>query len=378
MPAASEIEVFANIGGVEDARLAVEFGAEGVGLLRTEFLYLERPALPSEQEQADTLREIAEILGVGPWWCAPSMPVPISRCRRSRWRPRRTPSSACAASASACASRAARHTAARDRARRRRIPAEGDAPDDRQLGEFGAARKLSSQACADTGMAMRPELGIMVEVPAAALTASELAPQVDFFSLGTNDLTQYTMAAERGNAALEPLLAEPQPAVLRLVQETVRSRRRARSVGRGCGEMAGDPAAAALLVGLGRLRAEHVAAADPEVKQALRGLDLAQARAAAERALRVASAAAAREHGARTARPRVRRARVSSLRSVEAGTFAALRTSRALAIGTSVRIAASPVILGLLLSHDWTAAAVVFLVAPRPTSSTAGSRAAGR
>ena len=73
----------------------------------------------------------------------------------------------------------------------------------------------------------------MVEVPAAALTASELAPHVDFFSLGTNDLTQYTMAAERGNAELAPLLAEPQPAVLRLVQETVEAAARARSLGRG-------------------------------------------------------------------------------------------------------------------------------------------------
>ena len=91
----------------------------------------------------------------------------------------------------------------------------------------------------------------MVEIPAAALTAARLAPHVDFFSLGTNDLTQYTMAAERGDERLAALLAGPQPAVLRLVRATVEA---AAAHGRWvgvCGELAGDPAAAVLLAGLG-------------------------------------------------------------------------------------------------------------------------------
>ena len=97
----------------------------------------------------------------------------------------------------------------------------------------------------------------MVEIPAAALTAAHLAEHVDFFSLGTNDLTQYTMAAERGDERLAGLLAGPQPAVLRLVKATVEAAAaRGRWVG-VCGELAGDPAAAVLLAGLGRHGAEH-------------------------------------------------------------------------------------------------------------------------
>ena len=119
------------------------------------------------------------------------------------------------------------------------------------LGEIEAARAALDQARADTGIDAPLEFGIMVEVPAAALTAARLAEHVDFFSLGTNDLTQYTMAAERGDERLAPLLTGPQPAVLRLVQATVAG---ARAHGRWvgvCGELAGDPPTAVLLAGLG-------------------------------------------------------------------------------------------------------------------------------
>ncbi len=292
------IEVFANIGGVDDARLAVEFGAEGVGLLRTEFLYLERPALPSEEEQADTLREIAEILEGRPLVVRtldagadkplPALTManeanPFLGVRGIRLGLRNT-------ELLATQLRAIVRVSAE-------FPLKVMLPMIATLGEFEAARKLFDQACADTGIGKRPDLGIMAEVPAAALTASELATRVDFFSLGTNDLTQYTMAAERGNAALEPLLGEPQPAVLRLVQETVRAAATHGQWVGVCGEMAGDPAAAALLVGLGVSELSMSPRLIPEAKQALRGLDLGQARAAAERALRAASAGAAREHG---------------------------------------------------------------------------------
>jgi phosphocarrier protein FPr len=134
----------------------------------------------------------------------------------------------------------------------------------------------------------------MVEVPAAALTATGLAEHVDFFSLGTNDLTQYTMAAERGDERLAPLLTGPQPAVLRLVQETVNG---ARSHGRWvgvCGELAGDPPTALLLAGLGVTELSMAPALVAEVKEALRSVELADAQAAAQQALTVDSAAAAR------------------------------------------------------------------------------------
>ena len=114
----------------------------------------------------------------------------------------------------------------------------------------------------------------MVEVPAAALGASGCAEHVDFFSLGTNDLTQYTMAAERGDARLASLLAGPQPAVLRLVRATVEA---AAAHGRWvgvCGELAGDPAAAVLLAGLGVTELSMATGLVPEVKAALRDVEL--------------------------------------------------------------------------------------------------------
>jgi phosphoenolpyruvate-protein kinase (PTS system EI component) len=164
--------------------------------------------------------------------------------------------------------------------------------------EVEAARATLAQARQDTGIETPLEFGIMVEVPAAALTAARLAEHVDFFSLGTNDLTQYTMAAERGNERLAPLLTGPQPAVLRLVHETVAG---ARAGGRWvgvCGELAGDPPTAVLFAGLGVTELSMAPALVPEVKEALRGVDLAEAKAAAQEALTADSAAAARALGA--------------------------------------------------------------------------------
>src|SRR6185312_11685326 len=165
------------------------------------------------------------------------------------------------------------------------------------LAEISAAGEILDAARRDTGIDAPMELGIMVEVPAAALAAERLAAHVDFFSLGTNDLTQYTMAAERGDARLAPLLTGPQPAVLRLVQATVAG---ATAHGRWvgvCGELAGDPAAAVLLAGLGVTELSMAPALVPEVKEALRGVDLADAQAAARRALTVESASEARALG---------------------------------------------------------------------------------
>ena len=108
------------------------------------------------------------------------------------------------------------------------------------LDEIEAARAALEQARADTGIDAPLEFGIMVEVPAAALTAARLAEHVDFFSLGTNDLTQYTMAAERGDERLAPLLTGPQPAVLRLVKDD--GRRRPPRTGAGSGCAASSPA----------------------------------------------------------------------------------------------------------------------------------------
>ncbi|MBV9367656.1 MAG: phosphoenolpyruvate--protein phosphotransferase, partial [Solirubrobacterales bacterium] len=288
-----------NLGSVADAAKAVEFGAEGVGLLRTEFLFLDRAELPGEEEQAATLREIAvaldgrplvvRTLDAGADKPLPALPMPPEAnpflgVRGIRLTLER--GDVLATQLRAILRVAAEH------------PVKVMLPMVATLHEIEAARAALAQARDDTGIDAPLEFGIMVEVPAAALDAAKLAEHVDFFSLGTNDLTQYTMAAERGDERLAALLTGPQPAVLRLIRETV-----AGAAGHGrwvgvCGELAGDPAAAVLLAGLGVTELSMAPALVPGVKQALRGVELAQARAAAQAALAAPDASAARAVGA--------------------------------------------------------------------------------
>jgi multiphosphoryl transfer protein len=293
------VEVFANLGAAGEAPKAVELGAEGVGLLRTEFLFLDRAELPDEDEQAAMLREIAvaldgrplvvRTLDAGADKPLPALPMPpeanpflgVRGIRLALARP----------DVLATQLRAILRVAAE-------YPLKVMLPMVATLDEILAARAALDGARADTAIDAPLEFGIMIEVPAAALTARRLAAHVDFFSLGTNDLTQYTMAAERGDERLAPLLTGPQPAVLRLVKETVEA-----AVAHGrwvgvCGELAGDPAAAILLAGLGVTELSMAPALVPEAKAALRGVDLEQARAAASAALDADSAAAARALGA--------------------------------------------------------------------------------
>ena len=295
----TRIEVFANLGKAGEAAKAVELGAEGVGLLRTEFLFLDRAELPSEDEQVATLGEIATALAgrvlvvrtldAGADKPLPALPMPPEAnpflgVRGLRLALERT-------DVLATQLRAILRVAAE-------YPVKVMLPMVAALDEIRAARAVLERARSDTGIDAPLEFGIMVEVPAAALTAARLAAHVDFFSLGTNDLTQYTMAAERGNERLAALLTGPQPGVLRLVQETVAG---ARAHGRWvgvCGELAGDPPSAVLFAGLGVTELSMAPALVPEVKEALRGVELADAQAAAMKALEADSATAARALGA--------------------------------------------------------------------------------
>ena len=292
----TRIEVFANLGAAGEAAHAVELGAEGVGLLRTEFLFLGRDELPDEEEQTVTLREIAvaldgrplviRTLDAGADKPLPALPMPpednpflgVRGIRLALARPEIL----------ATQFRAILRVAADGYAVKAMLPMVAT------LAEITAARSVLEQARAETGVTAPLELGIMVEVPAAALTAARLAEHVDFFSLGTNDLTQYTMAAERGDARLASLLAGPQPAVLRLVQATVQAADGGDCWVGVCGELAGDPAAAILLAGLGVTELSMAAGLIPEVKAALRSVEIRHAREAARAALEVDSADAAR------------------------------------------------------------------------------------
>jgi phosphocarrier protein FPr len=291
----TRIEVFANLGSAAEAGRAVELGAEGVGLLRTEFLFLDRAELPGEDEQAETLFEISRALAGRPLIVRtldagadkplPALPMPpeanpflgVRGIRLGLLR-----QEVLGTQLRAILRVAAEH------------PLMVMLPMVATAGELLAARALLEQARRDTGIDTPLELGIMVEVPAAALTAVKLAEHAAFFSLGTNDLTQYTMAAERGDERLAPLLTGPQPAVLRLVRATVEAAAaRGRMVG-VCGELAGDPPSALLLAGLGVTELSMAPGLIPDVKAALREVSLEEAARAAEAALEADDAKHAR------------------------------------------------------------------------------------
>jgi phosphocarrier protein FPr len=152
----------------------------------------------------------------------------------------------------------------------------------------------ASLTAAGAAVPERIEVGIMVEVPAAALTVEAFVPHVDFFSLGTNDLAQYVLAADRGNAAVAALADALHPAVLRLIDRVARA---AAEGGRSvavCGELAGYPLAILVLLGLGVTELSTAAARIPLAKQAVRATDLGAARQLAARALAAESAAEVR------------------------------------------------------------------------------------
>jgi phosphocarrier protein FPr len=266
------IEVAANIGSVADAKQAAAAGADAAGLIRTEFLFLDRAEAPGVDEQVDTYRAIAEALGgkritlrtldVGgdkPLSYLPSAPeanpflglrgIRFSLARRDLLRDQLV-----------AAVRVARET-----------PVSLMFPMVSTVDELTSALSLLHEA---TG-GVRPEgmkVGIMVEVPAAALKAKAFIPYVDFFSIGTNDLTQYTLAAERGNDAVAGLSDPLDPAVLRLIDTVCRAAAGRVDVG-VCGEVASDEAAIPLLIGLGVRELSVVPAAIPLVKQAVRRVD---------------------------------------------------------------------------------------------------------
>jgi len=295
----TRIEVAANVGDAGEAASVVELGADGVGLLRTEFLFLDRDQIPDEEEQAETLAAIAKALDgrplivrtldVGADKPLPSLPLPAEQnpfLGRRGIRLSLDHPELFAAQLRAVLRVAAEH------------PVKLMFPMVATPGEFEAARSAVTQARSVTGVDTPLDVGIMIEVPSAALQAQQLASRADFFSIGTNDLTQYTMAAERGNERVGTLLSGPQPAVLRLVEAAVAG---AGAHGRWvgvCGELAGDPAAAVLLVGLGVRELSMAPPLVPEVKQALRSVAIADAAEAARRALDARDSADARRCGA--------------------------------------------------------------------------------
>jgi phosphocarrier protein FPr len=295
------IEVAANVGSVEEVARAVEAGCDGVGLFRTELLFLDRAELPAEDEQAQAYRAAAEALDgrpmilrtldVGADKPLPSIERPdeanpflgVRGVRLGLQRPELL-----ATQLRAVLRAASGH------------PIRVMFPMVATVDELRAGRDAVDRATADlrrrgTAVPERIDVGVMVEVPSAALLAPALAEHADFFSIGTNDLTQYTLAAERGNAGVAALADALHPAVLALIERTCTA---ALAAGRWtgvCGELAGDPSATPLLLGLGVRELSMAPPAIGFVKRAVRTTDLGRARGLAERALACATAAEVRD-----------------------------------------------------------------------------------
>jgi multiphosphoryl transfer protein len=285
------VEVAANVGGPGEVEAAVRAGADGVGLFRTEFLFMGRDDVPDEDEQATAYAEAARALEGRPLLirtldAGADKPVPalgqareenpflgVRGIRLELERPE-----VLQAQLRAVLRVAADH------------PVRVMFPMVSTLDDLRRARAALEDA--RTALASRAtlEVGVMIEVPAAALTSRALAAEADFFSIGTNDLTQYTLAADRGNEHVAHLNDALHPAVIRLIGATVDG---ARAHGRWvgvCGELAGDPLATPLLLGLGVTELSMSAPAIAMVKRSVRGSDAGAARELADAAAACATA----------------------------------------------------------------------------------------
>lgn len=294
------IEVAANVGSLEDARQAFQKGADSIGLLRTEFLYLDRAAAPTEEEEINVYRALLKAMGgkpvvvrtldVGGDKPLPYLPMPpeanpflgVRGVRLSRQHPdllRQQLRALLRAGAGFPL--------------RIMFPMVSTVEEIRWLRAFFEEVR-SNLAAEGHPLPSDLQVGMMVEVPAAALLAEHFLPWVDFFSLGTNDLTQYTLAADRTNPAVAGLADGLHPAVLRLIRHVTAA---AEGTGKWvgvCGELAGDLVAVPVLIGLGVQELSVNPVRVPEVKAAVRRWSMAEARALAEEALRQADPEAVR------------------------------------------------------------------------------------
>jgi multiphosphoryl transfer protein len=289
------IEVFANIGSLAEAQAAASNGAEGCGLLRTEFLFLERETPPSEAEQQGEYQQLAaaqagkpltvRTLDIGGDKPIPYLPMPAEEnpalglrgVRTSLWRP--------------------------DLLRQQLRAILGVRPYGQcrillpmitDVAEIRAVRAMVAEARAEIGRQEPIELGVMIETPASALLAASIAAEADFFSIGTNDLTQYTLAMDRGHPELAARLDALHPAVLRLIASTVEGAQARQRLVAVCGGLASDPVAAPILIGLGVHELSAVPSVIPELKALIRRLTAAQCTAIARQALEQSCAEAVR------------------------------------------------------------------------------------
>lgn len=290
------VEVFANIGSEQEALRSVELGGEGVGLLRSEFLYLDRATAPTEEEQTAIYISVCEALGdrplvirtldVGGDKPLSYLPMPreenpflgVRGIRVGLDKPEllRTQLRAILRASEKCNIRVM-------------------FPMVTTLDEIRSVKVMLAEERAGLGIDGALEVGIMVEVPATALMASQFAKEVDFFSIGSNDLTQYTLAMDRGHSRLAPFADAMNPAVLRLIAETVKGAHlHGKWVG-VCGGIASDLQAVAILVGIGVDELSVSVPSIPAVKAEIRTRSLAECQDLAKRAMDQDNAASVRD-----------------------------------------------------------------------------------
>jgi phosphotransferase system enzyme I (PtsI) len=280
------IGLFANLELAREVENALQAGAAGVGLLRTEFLYMNRADLPSEDEQYEVFREIVErmsgrpvtirTLDIGNDKLAPALkghmvetanPALGLRAIRLSLRDRDLLDAQLGAIL-----RAGAHGPVRIL-----LPMISNVGEVRQtraaLEQVARRLKRRGEKIAEP----LPALGAMIEIPGAALAADALAQSADFFAIGSNDLTMYTLAIDRGEEQVAHLYNPLHPAVLRLIQFAAEAALRARIPISVCGEIAGDPKFVPLLLGLGIQELSMAVSNIPRIKQRVRGLDFAAA-----------------------------------------------------------------------------------------------------
>jgi len=279
------VEIAANIANLEDAQKAVKLGAEAVGLLRSEFLYMERVTEPTLDEQIKAYTDIVVAMGkdrpviirtldVGGDKPLAYLPLPKEEnpflgergVRIGINRPTMLRKQINAILTSAHAGQV-----------RIMFPMISS------IDEFRAVKKLVLEEQEKVGV--KVEIGIMIEVPSAALLADHFAKEVDFFSIGTNDLTQYTLAVDRGHPKLAARVDGLHPAVLRLIDMTVKAANREGKWTGIFGSLASDPIAVPILVSLGVQELSVSVPALPVVKARVRNLTYAQCQDLARRAL---------------------------------------------------------------------------------------------
>ena len=289
------IEVAANVASSAEAADALANGADGVGLLRTEFLFVDRHTAPDEQEQRLAYQAVLDAMGdksviirtidVGGDKQLDYLPLPVEAnpvlglrgIRLAQLRPEILDQQL----------RALLHTRPLSRCRIL-------LPMVTEVDELLHIRQRLDALCIELGVSERPELGVMIEVPAAALLAEQLAEHADFLSIGTNDLSQYTLAMDRDHAGLASRVDAMHPALLRLIAQTCAgAAAHDRWVG-VCGALASDPLATPVLIGLGVSELSVSPVQIGEIKDRVRHLDAAQCRRISHDLLKLSSAGAVR------------------------------------------------------------------------------------